>query len=423
MLVAGLSGVPAAAAVSRPAVSTSGAAGAPPTATPAPRGPQPGAAASSTVLTPMNPPSGSSGQSAVSNDKAMSAAVAQADASGRPVPVTALTTATNTVVADPHGGFTLTENVLPVRVHQGGSWVAVNTALQRNSDGSLSPVAVPGDGVRFSGGGSGPLASISASGTSLALSWAGQLPLPVISGSSATYRNVLPGVDLVVTATSVQAGGFSEAVVVHSAAAAHNLAQAHLGFRVQARGVRLVSVAGGGLAASGPHARGYYAAAAPLMWDSSAAPVTTHGPAVAAAARAARAVGADLAPPGLGGPVSSPAGPAGGARLARVAASVSGTGSTLSLVPDAAMLASPSTHWPVFIDPSFTWHTADGGRQHFDEVQQACPTASHYDDSSYWSLGVGYDGWPGGDCNGIAGHAMDYYQVAVPSQIWGGHLN
>jgi hypothetical protein len=367
----------------------------------------------------MNPPNQGSG---AGSGKALSAAAEQAEAAGRPAPVAALTTATDTVVADPRGGFTLTENVLPVRVRRGGGWVAVSTDLLRNADGSLSPAAVPGDAVRFSGGGSGPLASISAAGTSLALSWPGLLPAPVISGSSATYQNVLPGVDLVVTATSLQAGGFSEVLVVHSAAAARNLARLRPGFGVQARGVRLSAVAGGGLVASGSRASGYYTAAAPLMWDSSAEPVTTNGPAAAAAARAARGVGAGLAPLGLGGPLSSPAGPAAGARLARVAASVSRDGSTLSLAPDAAMLASPSTRWPVYIDPSFSWHTADGGRQDYDEVQEACPDASHYD-NSYWSLGVGYDDWPPGDCNGNAGHAMDYYQVAVPSQIWGAHLN
>ena len=367
----------------------------------------------------MNPANGGSG---LGGARELSAASEQAEASGKPALVAGLTTATDAVVADPRGGFTLTENVLPVRVRRGGGWVAVNTALRRNADGSLSPAAVPGDAVRFSGGGSGPLASISAAGTSLALSWPGQLPAPVISGSSATYQNVVPGVDLVVTATSLQAGGFSEVLVVHSAAGARNLLRAQLAFGVETRGVRLSPVAGGGLVASGSRASGYYAAAAPLMWDSSAVAATAHGPAAAAAARRARAVGAVLASPGLGGPLSSPAGPAAGARVAQVAASVSRAGGTLSLVPDTAMLASPSTRWPVYIDPSFQWHFAYGDRQHYDEVQEACAGASH-EDNSYWSLGVGYDDWPPGDCNGKAGHAMDYYQLAVPSQIWGAHLN
>jgi hypothetical protein len=132
-------------------------------------------------------------------------------------------------------------------------------------------------------------------------------------------------------------------------------------------------------------------------------------------------VGGGLAPPGLGG-ASSASGPAAGARLATVNAVVSGHGATLSLVPDPALLSSASTRFPVYIDPSFSWDTLTSGRQHYDEVQSACPTASHYDtsDSAYWSLGVGYDGF--GDCNGDVGYAYSYYVMSVPSQIWGGYI-
>jgi hypothetical protein len=74
--------------------------------------------------------------------------------------------------------------------------------------------------LTLSGGGTGPLVRIGSGGRSLALSMRMPLPAPVLSGATATYRGVLPGVDLRVTA-DVQ-GGFSEVLVVHDAVAAAN---------------------------------------------------------------------------------------------------------------------------------------------------------------------------------------------------------
>ncbi len=176
--------------------------------------------------------------------------------------------------------------------------------------------------------------------------------------------------------------------------------------------------------ASGAPAAGSYAAAPPVMWDSSSVPAAAPERVMAAARRLARAAGAVLAPPGLAGPRSGAAGPSRGARVAPVAARVLAGGKTLALVPDAALLRSASTVFPVFIDPSFSWSTADGAELGYDEVQSACPTASHYDTTDttdYWSLGVGYDGF--GDCNGVNGYAYSYYEVAVPSGIWGGYVD
>jgi hypothetical protein len=356
---------------------------------------------------------------------AIAAAAKQARVSGTPVTVDALTTGTTQVTANPDDGLTLTEHVFPVRVRRGWGWVPVSTALERNADGSFSPAAVPGDAVRFSGGGTGPLASVSADGTSVSLSWPGSLPAPVVSGDTATFHAVLPGVDLVLTATSAQAGGFSEVLVVHDAAAARNPVLAHLRLGVTTHGVRLAAAHGGGLVASAPGVRGSYTVPAPVMWDSSRLAPSASRVAVSSAAAAARSAGAALAP---AGPSSSVAGPGGGARLARVAAAVSGSGGELWLVPDAAMLASASTAWPVYIDPSVIWQTTDGGTQAFAPVQSEngdgydCAAYQNYNNASgYPATPVGYDNFGGGACQ-YNDTDYSYFQVAVPSAIWGANL-
>jgi hypothetical protein len=365
------------------------------------------------------------GGSADTQQAAMASAARRAKATGKAVLAAALTSATTTVTAEPDGKLSLISNVLPVRVRRGSGWTPLDTTLRLGGGGSWSATAVPGDAVTFSGGGRGPLASLAVAGTSLSVSWPSSLPVPVINGSSATYRNVLPGTDLVVTATSEQAGGFSEVLVVHTAAAAENPALARLMLQVSSRGVRLTSAPGGGLVARAGNGQGSYVAPAPLMWDSGSA--VPGSAAMTAASRSARSVGASIAPPGSGSS-SSAAGPATGARVATVTAAVTGGGSRLSLVPDAEMLASPATRFPVFIDPSFTWYATDGDEQHFDILQSGCPTAGHYDTpdtTDYGTLPVGYDGWAG--CNPGTGYVysydFSYYQIAVPSGLLGANID
>jgi hypothetical protein len=341
-----------------------------------------------------------SGEQQTAAEQAEAAAATAARRSGRPLTVAGLTTGTTTVTAEPGGGFAVNEYTLPVRVHQALGWVPVNTTLASTGRG-LSPAAVPGDTVTFSPGGDGPAAvisaaGISAAGTRLGLSWPGRLPVPVVSGSSATYRNVLPGVDLVLTATSAVSGGFSEVVVVHTAAAARDPGLARLSLRVSGQGTVLEAAPGGGLYAPAA-GRGYFAAPAARMWDSSA-------------------TGIEARPDTPR--VSSVAGPGADARVAPVAAAVSGRGSTLSLAPDVKLLRSPTTRYPVYIDPTFEWYPATGAEQAFDAVQSDCPSP-HYDDTSdYPDIPVGYDNFQAGRCQ-YNSTDYAYYQVGVPGVLSG----
>jgi hypothetical protein len=354
------------------------------------------------------------GRAATAQATQTAAASARAQATGKPLRVNGLTTETTTVTAEPDGTEVAREYALPVRVHHGARWVAVDTKLRRVAGGRLTPAAIPGDAVTFSGGGAGPMAVISAFRTDLALWWPGRLGAPVVAGPSATYKNVLPGVDLVLTATSAESGGFSEVLVVRTRAAAHDPRLANLALRVTSAGTTgLRMVPGGGLAAVMTGRRGSYIAASPRMWDSSSA--APRAAAARTAEASARRVGAGLAPLGAG-PVSTVRGPASGARLAGVAARVSAGGTMLALAPDERMLASPSTRFPVFIDPSFGQIPGTGAEQAYDPVQSGC-ASSHYDSSSYHFSPVGYNNFQTDQC---AFNDTDYalYRVGIPSGVF-----
>jgi len=357
---------------------------------------------------------------------AISKASARSAASGRQVQAGALTTPTTTVTAQPDGTEVSRTYVLPVRVRQHHSWVPVSTALRRAGDGNLVPAAIPGDAVTFSAGGTGPAAVIAAGGTRLALSWPGRLPAPSVAGPSATYHNVLPGVDLVLTATSAAAGGFSEVLVVRSRSAASDPRLAHLALRVSTSGTApLRATAGGGLVAIMGGGRGEYVAAEPRMWDSSSVTPRVAVSRLAATLRgaeaSARQAGASLAALGSGPAVSSALAPAGGALIAAVPPAMSAGGRTLSLAIDKRMLTAPSTRFPVFIDPGFTTTTGTGSKQAYDPVQSGSGcTGSHYNSSSYSFSPVGYDNFQAGSCQY---NDTDYalYRVGVPSGVFGSH--
>jgi hypothetical protein len=327
-----------------------------------------------------------------------SQAQAQAKATGQPVTVSALTTPSSVTTANPDGTFTTDEAAEPVRAWRDGGWASLDPALHANPDGTISP-AVTSSGLALSGGGTGALAVMTAAGRRLSLSWPTALPAPALSGATATYPNVLPGVDLVVTADDQ--GGFSDVLVVKDAAAAANPALASLKLTASAPGLAISADAAGDLTAStGPSSPPVFTAPAPLMWDSAAAP---------AGQAAVTAPGGASVTAGGGMPTtSSAAAPGAGAHVATVP--VTASAKAITLTPPAAALTGSSTVYPVYIDP--TWHPVGSTVSAWTQVDKGYPTTSYWKESS--DLQSGKCDFAG--CNNVQ-VARSFIRLPIPSQL------
>ncbi len=137
--------------------------------------------------------------------------------------VDAATTPTDLTVANPNGTFTRSISTLPVRMETSEGWVDISTDLVKTvEDGRtvIKPEQVPVD-VTIGAGGSSDMATIDdQKGHSISQSWPfGTLPEPVLDGDTATYRQVLPGVDLVQIAHQT---GVSQVLKIESAQAARD---------------------------------------------------------------------------------------------------------------------------------------------------------------------------------------------------------
>ncbi|MFB7086645.1 LamG-like jellyroll fold domain-containing protein [Streptomyces sp. NPDC056296] len=259
----------------------------------------------------------------------------KAASTGESVEVLDLRSERSTTVANPDGTFTQTESVQPVRTHKDGAWQAIDTTLERRPDGSWAPKAAVST-MAFSGGEDQTFARIEKDGRELALSWPGDLPEPQVEGSTATYANVMPGVDLRLHA---DAEGFSHILVVKDAKAAANPDLTRLELPVRTAHLDLTETQSGAVEARDASGSGVvFEAPKPQMWDSSqpADETDTGG------ARTQSLTADDSS----SGPGSTPPD---GAQVADVAVDLSG--GVLALEPDTDLLTSSETTYPVYIDP------------------------------------------------------------------------
>ncbi|TDD85393.1 LamG-like jellyroll fold domain-containing protein [Actinomadura rubrisoli] len=258
---------------------------------------------------------------------------------------------TEQLFAEPDGSLTYESTVLPKRVHRSdGSWAAVDDTLERKSDGSVGPVSSTLN-VRLSGGGDSALAKMTDAERSLAFTWSSKLPKPTLDGSTAIYPNVLPDVDLRMTASEL---GWSEVLVVKTAEAAANPDLAKLTFGLDAEGVTARKNDSGGFDAVTAGGVRVFHSSPPMMWDSSGR-------------------GAAVVPDANDGVLA--AAPKLGARRSRVGLDVTST--QVSVVPDPAMLTSGSVKFPLYIDPDVVPEFA-GKKLAWTYVDRAYPSTKYW---------------------------------------------
>lgn len=317
------------------------------------------------------------------------AAVVRAKLTGQPVPVPERTTETDTVVANPDGSLGLTRSAVPVRVKQADWWVDLDATLVVGGDGRIRPKAALTT-VEFSGGGTTPLARLEHGGKRLALSWPTALPTPQLSGPSALYANVLPDVDLKVTATDE--GGFSHVLIVKTPAAARDPRLATLKLGTDSDTLDVTEKPDGTIVAQTPDGQAQFIAPPPIMWDSRTSPATAPAASMPATSAATAAADDEPAAPEAGPAAAEQNSDASrpGPDAAVAPLNVTVTAEHLVLTPDQGLLTAADTQFPVYIDP--TWVPANRGSSLYTWVQSAYDTTPGYGRTDY-NPGVGYQQW------------------------------
>ena len=280
-------------------------------------------------------------------------AAQEAAQSGERVEVKSERTEYATTYANPDGStFSLSLSTVPVRVQQAdGAWAEPDATLERRADGTVGPKAAVAD-VSFSGGGDGAaLVTVAEGGRSLAVGWPGKLPEPTLDGASAVYPEVLPGVDLRMTATTE---GYREVLVVKTPEAAASDELKKLDFPVEAEGLTLREGVGGGLDAVDDNGNAVFRTPTARQWDS-AGDAATGGVSTMSLSVADAADASDDDPiPSDGDHTPDPtAGPGDGDASAVLP--VTADADSITVVPDAGLLTGDDTVYPLYIDPDVSW--------------------------------------------------------------------
>ncbi|MCI0157203.1 LamG domain-containing protein [Leifsonia shinshuensis] len=187
-----------------------------------------------------------------------------AAAYGHDVIVDSQTSATWLVKARPDGYLEAVGSQAPEQAEVNGRWRPVDTSLvKRDGRYEAAVAAVP---VRIGAGGSNEIVSIrTESGEWVTETWPhGELPAPVVRHDSATFREVLPGVDLRVAATK---SGMREVLVIKDEHAAKDDRLASL--RLAVHGAQLVEDPESDTLEARPQEGAPLVASIPVWWDSS----------------------------------------------------------------------------------------------------------------------------------------------------------
>ncbi|MFJ3214007.1 LamG domain-containing protein [Streptomyces flaveolus] len=264
------------------------------------------------------------------------------------------TTESSEVFANPDGTFTQEMNAAPVRAQKDdGTWAPIDTTLVREADGTVRAKNTTAD-LTFSGGGSGAgLVALEDKGHELQFDWPMALPEPSLDGSTATYTEILPDVDLQLTALS---SGYTSVLVVKTAEAAKAPELATIQMTVSRSDLYIAPTADGGFVARDDDGTPVFESPAGRMWDSAGdAPSPTASSTRPQLARTTAAVEGESEPtdpaplPDAQGEPAPFEAPGSGDASAELPLEVNGA--TLAIRPDPALLHGDDTVFPLYIDP------------------------------------------------------------------------
>ncbi|MEW2065737.1 LamG domain-containing protein [Streptomyces sp. NPDC007346] len=321
-------------------------------------------------------------------------ASAAAVATGERVEVVEERTERETVFANPDGAtFTLEKSIIPVRVAPQGKWIEPDTTLVRHTDGSVGPKAAAVE-LSFSAGGDGAdLVTIAEGHQPVSLGWPGVLPAPRLAGERAIYENVLPDVNLILTAT---VEGFRQVLEVKSPEAAANPALRSIEYRLSAENLTVQPGVGGGVDALDGNGRPVFRSPAARMWDSAG---DSQAPAPAERSLyMSLPAEAGMEHPVAAGPAEEGdplAGPGTGDQSSVMDLKL--TDSAVTVEPDADLLANTDErNFPLYIDPSV-------------ELNESERTVLSSDGDVFWNFSGGTNGMSVGKCGSAVIGGVSYY--------------